>query len=430
MILLLIVAALLLQNYLYQHNHNYKKMLDEALKASPGQLAYDHVLALAGPEYEGRAPGTRGCDLAARYIAGQFQKLGLKPAGDGGTYFQAIRGPQFSLVREGNRWVPHLTGIFLTVPGNNVLGYLPSRETAQSAASQSAGSQEGSSQGATSQGVASQEGSSQGAASQGAASQGAGLPGGVSPNPVPQDDGSQNSGTWNVVSPNPASQDAGIQNPAPQNGIQNTDTRSSGAQNAVPSSAAFPENTLIVSAHYDHLGQSGGSYFPGANDNASGIGVMLETARILAGRQQQPKMNILFAAWTSEEEGLYGSRLFTAKVPTGGIKAVLNIDTVGNGDVHDFRLWTQNQDNPLVYVIEDAGSQQGLHIDTEVLNSSSPHTSDHKSFAELGIPSVTLLTPTWLDHNHTLQDTPALVNPAKLDNAVKLVVATIDRIAY
>ena len=86
------------------------------------------------------------------------------------------------------------------------------------------------------------------------------------------------------------------------------------------------------------------------------------------------------------------------------------------------------QDNPLVGMIKDVGAKQGLSIDTEVLGNAPPHTSDQRSFTEVGIPAVTLLTPDWLDKNHTVQDTPAIVNPVKLGNAVRLVIAVIDRL--
>jgi acetylornithine deacetylase/succinyl-diaminopimelate desuccinylase-like protein len=323
LIILFVIAVILFcQNYLYQRYQSYDRkpdVVDDTRQS--GEYAYNHVRVLASPEYEGRAPGTKGGQLAAQYIAGQFQAIGLKPAGDQGTYFQTIKSPEFSLVLVANRWVPRLTrGMFLAVPSDNVLSYLAS------------------------------------------------------------------------------------------------------------GGAPFPADTIIISAHYDHLGKFGDSYFPGANDNASGIGVMLETARILASRQQKPKYNILFAAWTSEEEGLYGSRWFTEKSPTNGIRAVINLDTVGNGDLRDFRIWTQTQNNSLVGIIKDEGAKQGLSIDTEVLGKSPPHTSDQRSFAEVGIPAVTLLTPDWLDKNHSVQDTPAIVEPVKLGNAVRLVIAAIDRL--
>ncbi len=325
LIILFVIAGALLCQDLYQQYQYFKKIADRKVEESqqPGQNAYSDVCVLASPEYEGRAPGTAGNRLAAQYIAGQFQKLGLRPAGDQGTYLQAITSPGFSLIEQGNRWIPKLSrDIFAPVASDNVLGYLAA------------------------------------------------------------------------------------------------------------GNAQFPADTIIVSAHYDHLGRLGDHCFPGANDNASGIGAMLEAARILASRQQQPKFNILFAAWTSEEEGFHGSRSFIEKSPTGGIKAVINMDTIGNGDVRAFRIWTQTPDNPLVGIIKDEGAKRGLNIGTEVLGNHSPHTSDHRTFAGIGIPAVTLLTPNWLDKNHSVQDTPAIVKPEKLNNAIKLLVAVVDRTAY
>nr|MBA3259238.1 peptidase M28 [Gemmatimonadales bacterium] len=57
-----------------------------------------HLEFLADDALEGRAPGTRGGDLAARYIAAQFRRLGLEPAGDSGTYYQRV--PIISLTPE------------------------------------------------------------------------------------------------------------------------------------------------------------------------------------------------------------------------------------------------------------------------------------------------------------------------------------------
>ena len=50
-----------------------------------------HLEFLADDALEGRRPGTRGGELAARYIAAQFQRIGLEPAGDSGTYYHRVR---------------------------------------------------------------------------------------------------------------------------------------------------------------------------------------------------------------------------------------------------------------------------------------------------------------------------------------------------
>src|SRR5262249_43778482 len=67
---------------------------------------------------------------------------------------------------------------------------------------------------------------------------------------------------------------------------------------------------LIVAAHFDHLGVRGGKVFPGADDNASGVAMMLELARSFAGDTQAPRRSLMFVGFDLEEIGLFGSRYF------------------------------------------------------------------------------------------------------------------------
>jgi Zn-dependent M28 family amino/carboxypeptidase len=100
----------------------------------------------------------------------------------------------------------------------------------------------------------------------------------------------------------------------------------------------YAGEAVRVTAHYDHLGRSGpgvrmsevGRVHPGADDNASGVAVMLELARVAAGTGL-PR-TVVFVAFSGEESGLQGSRHFVAHavpVPVSGIRSVLNLDTVG-----------------------------------------------------------------------------------------------------
>ena len=59
-------------------------------RAVDGNVLRAHLEFLADDALEGREPGTRGGELAAKYIATQFERLGLEPAGDSGTYFQRV----------------------------------------------------------------------------------------------------------------------------------------------------------------------------------------------------------------------------------------------------------------------------------------------------------------------------------------------------
>jgi len=108
--------------------------------------------------------------------------------------------------------------------------------------------------------------------------------------------------------------------------------------------------TIIVSAHYDHLGPYGEDFFPGANDNASGVAVLLETARILKSKPLGAGTRILFAAWTFEEEGISGSTYFATHCPMQNVKAVINLDALGNGRSHEYLIWTHQAKEKLVGV--------------------------------------------------------------------------------
>lgn len=91
--------------------------------------------------------------------------------------------------------------------------------------------------------------------------------------------------------------------------------------------------TVLLTAHYDHLGAvPDGPYWPGAWDNASGVAVVLATARALGAIQ--PELNVIVAAWDAEERGLVGSAEFAGRLPLpiSQLAAVLNFDCVGCKD--------------------------------------------------------------------------------------------------
>ncbi len=97
----------------------------------------------------------------------------------------------------------------------------------------------------------------------------------------------------------------------------------------------YPDTFFVIGAHYDHLGQMGKTYyFPGANDNASGIAMLLDLARHYSLPENQPDYSIAFLAFSGEEIGLLGSAYFTEHptLPLENIKIMLNLDMVGTGE--------------------------------------------------------------------------------------------------
>ena len=112
---------------------------------------------------------------------------------------------------------------------------------------------------------------------------------------------------------------------------------------------ALRDEWVIVSAHYDHLGVRAGKLYPGADDNASGVAMMLEVARVLAGGDRPPRRSLMFIGFDLEEKGLFGSRYFVAHPPVPLRQVVLFVtaDMIGRsllglGDRRVFVLGTEH----------------------------------------------------------------------------------------
>ncbi len=233
---------------------------------------FDTIKYLSSDKLKGRGLGTPELDKARDYIKGKFEKYGLKPGGDNGTYYQT--------------WTQKIKGKNFTL--TNVIGYIP--------------------------------------------------------------------GT------NPKYDDA----------------------------------PLVISAHYDHLGLgwpdvykgNEGKIHHGADDNASGISVITELARVL-GKSYKPLRPVVFIAFSGEEAGLVGSRHFVSH-PTMGIKtnkiiADLNFDTVGR--LFNKKIMILNWRSAREWKFIFMGTDYVTGIPTDLIKEQLD-ASDQVAFLEKGIPAV------------------------------------------
>lgn len=88
---------------------------------------------------------------------------------------------------------------------------------------------------------------------------------------------------------------------------------------------------VIVAAHFDHLGVRDGVLYPGADDNASAVAMMLEVARCLAESPERPRRSVMFVGFDLEERGLFGSRYFAEHppVPLARVALFVTADMIG-----------------------------------------------------------------------------------------------------
>lgn len=181
------------------------------------------------------------------------------------------------------------------------------------------------------------------------------------------------------------------------------------------SDPAASQKAVVIGAHYDHGGRDfDGSILRGANDDASGIAVMMEIAGVFAAGVR-PKWSVLFAAWAGEEEGLVGSKAYVNHpyFALEGTIAYLNLDMVGGGQGLLCEIWQAHRD--LLATMTE--SRQELSISLNVVDPSGD--SDHASFEDRDVPNLMLIY--WPDNAyHTSRDIPDHVSKEQLLETAKL----------
>ena len=154
---------------------------------------------------------------------------------------------------------------------------------------------------------------------------------------------------------------------------------------------------VMYSAHYDHLGvrpdMPGDNIYNGADDNATGCGILIELAHAFSGAAQQPKRSILFASVTAEEQGLLGSEYLGKHppIPAGKITLDLNYDDIpplGSPEEVDVSGSERTTFYPTVQALA-AEFRLAIRPDAHP-EAGHYYRSDHFSLARVGIPSFSI----------------------------------------
>jgi hypothetical protein len=167
----------------------------------------------------------------------------------------------------------------------------------------------------------------------------------------------------------------------------------------------YPDSFIVICGHYDHLGMMGDAIFNGANDNASGISMILDMASYFSKNPQN--YSIMFIAFAAEEAGLVGSEYFVTHPREGvsikQIKFVFNLDLMGSGEdgativngaifKKEFDLLVKiNEENQYLSKIKARGKAAN---------------SDHYFFTELGVHSFFIYLMGGYTYYHVPLDNP------------------------
>jgi Zn-dependent M28 family amino/carboxypeptidase len=154
---------------------------------------------------------------------------------------------------------------------------------------------------------------------------------------------------------------------------------------------------VIYTAHYDHLGirpdMPGDNIYNGANDNATGCGILLEIARAYSEATQRPRRSMLFASVTAEEQGLLGSEYLSKHppIPAGRISLDLNYDDVPPlGSPEEVEV-SGSERTTFYPVVEAMAKNFRLKIRPDSRPEAGHYyRSDHFSLARVGIPAFSV----------------------------------------
>lgn len=197
-----------------------------------------------------------------------------------------------------------------------------------------------------------------------------------------------------------------------------------------------PQEYIVVTAHYDHLGKSGDRIFNGADDNASGVAAMLSLAEHFV--QNPPEHSIIFLATDAEETGLYGSKAFveSSPVPLDSIKFNVNLDMVARGDTGQ-RLYMAGtrRNKQLRPLIEQAIYQSSVCLKAghegklrrrgaSLATTDWDNASDHAPFAKRKIPYLYFGVDLHRDY-HKTSDVFERVDPVFYTGAVESILSVV-----
>lgn len=419
-----------------------------------------HVAALTAPEMEGRGSGTPGGDRAARYVADVLARAGLRPGGDGGTFFQEFpvamipglgpgsvlesTGPAARALDAGHDWLPHGGSATGEVSGELVfVGYddytgvdaLGRIALALSGASAPPGGPRPSrleqliaarragarallivddvlpAVAATAAPVAILSGGiTRGAASALLAGSGRSLDALAKPAP----------GTSR-----PRAVATGVQARLRVD-LATEERRAANVIGVVPGvDPALSGEAVVIGAHYDHLGREGDAVYPGADDNASGTAVVLGLAQALAA--SRPPRTLVFALFAGEELGLLGSDYqvrHPSAVPIARMVAMLNFDMVGRLDGRHLVVGGVDTGSGFRGLVEAAAKEAGLDVD---LRAPGTGASDHTRFHGAGVPVLFFHSGSHADY-HRPSDTADKIDAAgmaRIADLGRLVIARI-----
>ena len=196
-------------------------------------------------------------------------------------------------------------------------------------------------------------------------------------------------------------------------------------QNIVGVLPGKTDSFVVVTAHYDHIGRMGrNTYFPGANDNASGVAMLLDIAHKLGQQKEKPRYTYVFISFSGEESGLVGSFYFVQHplIDLSKVRFTFNLDMVGSGD-EGATLVNGVERKQAFELMTKINTDQKLLADLKP-RAMAPN-SDHFPFHKAGVQAFYLYTRGAYKFYHSPLDSPENLKLNSYDKVFRLIYSFI-----
>jgi Zn-dependent M28 family amino/carboxypeptidase len=193
-----------------------------------------------------------------------------------------------------------------------------------------------------------------------------------------------------------------------------------------------PDRYIVISAHYDHLGNRRGSIYNGADDNASGTAAMMALAEYFT--RVPPRHSVIFVAFDAEESNLQGAKAFVSRPPVQRRSIVLNVnldmvshserELVVAGTYHYpfLKSYVDAVEEPAAVALVFGHDSPDLPADQDWTLS-----SDHGPFHEAGIPFLYFGVEDHADYHRPTDDFET-INPPFYADAIRAILAVVQEV--
>ncbi len=195
--------------------------------------------------------------------------------------------------------------------------------------------------------------------------------------------------------------------------------------------ASFPSKaknakTIFFTAHYDHLGRMGNStYFPGANDNASGVGLLLNLMTYY--KSNPSKYTLVFIAFAGEEAGLLGSQHYVQNplLPLQNIRFLLNLDIMGSGE-DGITVVNGTLHEKEFKALEKINAKKSYLKLVKIRGKAA--NSDHYFFSEMGVPAFFIYAMGPNKNYHDIEDKFENLSFSEYNDLTHLIIDFVKRL--